>query len=189
MSDIYKTAEVNTRWQPAYFLIYDASTPTECNRLVKIMPFEWYVWATKGRVFVLENTLGNICPLGTLPALQVTPDPETFVHICLSVTLDGIMTLYGGIPHKVFYDITQSAVPNKFTVLDCLNILFDGYITITFEKWTTDIHDDMYKIKENSTIKKYEIAKILKRHEELTPKLLEDLQRRVHNRQLHNNKL
>ena len=177
LTDAYSKAELETRWAPAYFLIYDKSTDTECNRLIHILPFDWFVWAIDKKVFIIENTAGILCPIGTLPAIQVTEDPQTFVHACLTVTLDGLLSMYGE-PHKIFYDVTDSTVPYKFTILDCLNILFRRYLTIEFGTETTRPIESLYMLKENS-IKKY-ATESLKKFEFLSQSTLDALQERVY---------
>jgi hypothetical protein len=41
--------------------------------------------------------------------------------------------LYPNEPRKIFYDVTESAVQDKFTILDALNILFIDLLTIKFD--------------------------------------------------------
>ena len=176
ISNAYRNAEENTRFQPTYFLIYDNSTQTECNRLIRIMPFNWIIWAINEDIYIVENTSAIICPLGTTPAVQVTNDIYTMATVCLNISLQSIINLYSE-PAKVFYDISESSVPNKFTVLDALNILLQKYITITFE-------DDVVRDERNlATITQFNIdkkritteQKILARYESIKKTTLDQL--------------
>lgn len=177
LTKAYKEAEFETRWAPTYFLIYDNSTETECNRLVQIMPFDWYVWAINKNVYIIENTAGIMCPFATLPAIQLTPDPNTFVHACLTVTLPGIISLYSE-PHRVFYDITESSVQYKFTILDALNILFQRYLTVEFKSEQISTVDAMFAIKE--IIHTQDMRQHLHKYESLRQNTLDELQQRVY---------
>lgn len=158
--DAYTQAENETRWEPAYFLIYDNSTIDECNRFIHIFPFNWYVWAIQNQVYIIENTQGIICSTGTIPAIKVSEDPANFVHVCLSVTLDGIIGQYLEAPFKIFYDITESSQTNKFTVLDALNILFERYITISFYETNFNFRDLILGINENEPTLKVDKLKL-----------------------------
>lgn len=129
---IYTTAEKNTRFEPTYYLIYDRSTETNCNRLIRVMPFNWVIWAINSDIFIIETTGAAICPPGTTPAVQVLEDKYSMSTSCLTVLFQSILNLYPDQPHKIFYDIEKSAVPHKFTILDALNNLFEQYLTISF---------------------------------------------------------
>jgi hypothetical protein len=92
------------------------------------------------------------------------------------MTLDGIMASYQNPPHKIFYDITQSSVPLKFTVLDALNLLFQQYITIEFNQETPSPLEVMFNLKE--ALKISPVVKILHKYERLQQQTLEQLQAR-----------
>lgn len=130
---IYNASEKNTRFEPTYYLIYDRSTETNCNRLIRVMPFNWVIWAINSDVFIIETTGAAICPPGTTPAIQVLKDKYSMSTTCVTVLFQSILNLYPGKPHKIFYDIEKSAVPYKFTILDALNDLFERYLTISFD--------------------------------------------------------
>lgn len=132
VESIYSESERRTRFEPTYYLIYDRSTETNCNRLIRVMPFNWVIWAINSDVYIIETTGASICPSGTTPAIQVLEDKYSMSTTCLTVLFQSILNLYPGQPHKVFYDIEKSAVPHKFTILDALNDLFERYLTISF---------------------------------------------------------
>lgn len=134
VEEIFKDAERNTRFEPTFYLIYDRSTPTNCNRLIRVMPFNWVIWAINFDVYIIETTGAAICPSGTTPAIQITSDIYSMHTTCLTVSFQSILNLYPDKPHKVMYDIEKSAVPHKFTVLDALNDLFERYITVSFNE-------------------------------------------------------
>jgi len=142
VESVYKQSEINTRFEPTYYLIYDRSTPTECNRLIRVMPFNWVIWAINSNIYIIETTGAAICPSGTTPAIQVLSDIYSMHTTCLTVLFQSILNLYPGKPHKVFYDIEKSTVPHKFTILDALNDLFENYLTISFDD-NTEIDDKL----------------------------------------------
>lgn len=184
IENIYTNAEKNTRFEPTYYLIYDRSTESTCNRLIRVMPFNWIIWAINNDVYIIETTGAAICPPGTTPAIQVLSDKYSMSTTCMTVLFQSILNLYPGKPHKIFYDIEKSSVPYKFTVLDALNDLFDGYITVSFineEKLTNQLffinEPDTLTTGENvtktkSTIKnRYEFLKP-QHHQKLFKKVL-----------------
>lgn len=132
IENIYSTAEKNTRFEPTYYLIYDRSTELICNRLIRVMPFNWVIWAINENVYIIETTGAAICPSGTTPAIQVISDIYSMSTACITVLFQSILNLYPGKPHKIFYDIEKSSVPYKFTILDALNDLFEKYLTVSF---------------------------------------------------------
>jgi len=133
ISDKYKLAEERTRFKPTFFLIYDQSTPTNCNRLIVVEPFKWLIWAINNDVYILDNAVAQTCPVGSSPAYKLTEDIHTIKSICINIMPDALINLYND-PIRVDYDVTETSVANKFTILDALNILFKNYITIDFSK-------------------------------------------------------
>ena len=133
VENIYKASEKNTRFEPTYYLIYDRSTELVCNRLIRVMPFNWVIWAINNDIYIIETTGAAICPSGTTPAVQVLSDIYSMSTACITVLFQSILNLYPGKPHKIFYDIEKSSVPYKFTILDALNDLFEKYLTVSFD--------------------------------------------------------
>lgn len=133
VENIYKASEKNTRFEPTYYLIYDRSTELVCNRLIRVMPFNWVIWAINDEIYIIETTGAAICPPGTTPAIQVLSDIYSMSTACITVLFQSIINLYPGKPHKIFYDIEKSSVPYKFTILDALNDLFEKYLTVSFD--------------------------------------------------------
>jgi hypothetical protein len=133
IESVYMDAEKSTRFEPTYFLVYDRSTETECNRLVRVMPFNWIIWAINNEIYIIESTGATLCPPGTTPAIQVTSDIYSMTSTCITVLFQSILNLYPNEPRKIFYDVTESAVQDKFTILDALNILFIDLLTIKFD--------------------------------------------------------
>lgn len=130
--DVYREAEEETRFDPTYFLVYDKSLADRCDRLVVVEPFGWLIWAINNNVYILENTSGIICPLGSSSAIKVTRDTTQMTSECINITPIALLNLYNS-PTRIGYDVTDCKHPNKFTVLDALNILFRSIITISFD--------------------------------------------------------
>lgn len=131
IDETYKQAEIETRFNPTFFLIYDKSTPEICDRLIVVQPFGWLIWAINNDVYVLDNAPGHQCPLGSSSAIRITNDIFTMNASCINILPTALLNLYND-PIKIEYDIRNSSMIDKFTVLDALNILFKKYITITF---------------------------------------------------------
>jgi hypothetical protein len=138
MSEAYANAEEETRFATTFFLIYDNSTPDLCDRLIKVMPFEWLIWAINGDVYIIETATGTMCQKGTTAAMKVTTDIFTMVSTCLSVTMQTILNLYRD-PIRVNYDVSVSSVRNTFTILDALNMLFKEYIRMDDSNQIEDV--------------------------------------------------
>jgi hypothetical protein len=166
VSDIHHEAERETRFKPCYFLIYDNSTADICNRFIRIMPFNWLVWAINESVYIIEMTTGTICPLGTTAAVLITSDIFSMTSICLNISINSILNLYSE-PIKEYYDITDSSVPYKFTILDALNILFRNRIMATF----TDLP-------QTTTM-----SPLLEKFQTYLPAVYDEMQKRVNSRQ------
>lgn len=133
MTKSFQIAEENTRFKSTFFLIYDRSTSDICDRLIIVQPFGWIIWAINGDVYILDNVVTNVCPLGSSLAIRVTNDIITFNTICINAVPLSLINMYKD-PQRIDYNIEESSQKNKFTVLDALNILFKNYITIQFDK-------------------------------------------------------
>lgn len=123
----------DSAFTPNQFKIYDLSTETVCNRLIVVAPFDWYVWAFRGEVYILSPERGTRCADYSAPAVQVFAD--RFVETCLTVDLDSILHQYVEtiVPVMVPYEITE----RTFTILSALNLLFKRWIPLTTEDATT----------------------------------------------------
>lgn len=111
---------------PEQFKIYDRSTATECNRLIVVAPFDWYIWACRGEVYILAPERGIRCSANATPAVQVFRDE--FSETCLTIDFDSVLRQYvGSLPPVIVpYEITGTT----FTVLSALNILFERTIPL-----------------------------------------------------------
>lgn len=128
-----------TRFSPTYFEIYDKSTDNVCNRLILVKPFEWVILANVGHVIILNDTIFE-CPIGDTPSVMVPSfNPQiadveesiNFRNVCLKGNFAQILISYQTVaPVFVKFDIEDGQEPNKFTILDALNILFKNYITM-----------------------------------------------------------
>lgn len=132
---ILNDAVNQSKFVPAQFYIYDRSPDnTVCDRLIVIKPFDWVVWAINGKVYILDTGFGYTCSLGKSSIIQVSKQKEMFKAQCASINLQAIMHLYiDRTPYIVPYDIKESSVENKFTILDALNILFKRFITLDID--------------------------------------------------------
>lgn len=125
-------------FRPTVFKIYDKSSDTVCDRLIVVEPFDWYVWACRGQLFVLNPEGGSVkCQAGTTPAVRVLE--KQFYETCVNLDLDTLLRAYTttGVYKEVPYEIEGTV----FTVLSALNILCKDWITFV----KSDGEDDASK--------------------------------------------
>lgn len=128
VSDILQTASKDTKFSPVYFDIYDKSTETSCTRLIRIYPFNWNIVSINNQVYVLDSESGYTCQAGYTPGIKIIKSNNLEVE-CLSTNKDGIFRYFQNLnPIRVEYSLDGR---EKFTVMDALNYLFDGYLTLT----------------------------------------------------------
>lgn len=120
-------------YRPTVFKIYDKSSNDICNRLIIVSPFDWYIWACRGELYILNPEGGLHCAIGSTPAIRVFA--SQFIETCLKLDMNSILDNYtlGRIPTVVPYDIEGTT----FTVLSALNILMKSYIT--FDRESVDL--------------------------------------------------
>lgn len=107
------------------FVIHDRSTETVCDRLVVVRPFDWYVWACRGHLYILNPEGGIRCSQGHTPAVQVYAD-DHLVETCMTMSYEAIRNVYAGAKTKTIpYKIEGST----FTVLTALELLAKKWIT------------------------------------------------------------
>lgn len=117
-------ASKRAEYTPTLFKIYDKSSDNVCDRLIVIAPFDWYLWAVRGELYILNPEGGIKCAQNTTPAIQVLADQ--FLETCLKLDLNSILDVYvnGKVPHVVSYEINETT----FTILSAINILVRNYI-------------------------------------------------------------
>lgn len=126
---IIDNAVVKSAFQPSVFKIYDRTVSNVCNRLIIVSPFDWYIWATNDKAFIL-NPEGNTIKCDerqSTPAIQIFASrakkrsEHSFAEVCLNATLTSIIDSYQEASdyHEVPYDIESQT----FTILSALNIL------------------------------------------------------------------
>lgn len=125
VDNIIDEAARRAEYSPTIFKIYDKSTAEVCNRLIVVAPFDWYIWACRGELYILNPEGGIKCAANTTPAIQVLPDQ--FLETCLKLNLNSILDAYvnGHVPYVEPYEITTTT----FTILSALNILMKKFIT------------------------------------------------------------
>lgn len=140
-----------TQFKPTYFQIFDKSTTNNCDRLIRVQPFDWIIWAKFGKIYVL-NQSSYSCPVGFLAAVAV-PSTKTddsgydFKSVCLNVLITDIIAAYKDVsPYIEYFEIESlQSQENKFTVLDALNYLLTKYITMKSD-------DELLNIKQDTVI-------------------------------------
>lgn len=125
-----------SEFTPTQFKVYDKSTETVCNRLIVVDPFNWYIWACRGELYVLNPESGIQCNANSTPAIRVFA--TEFVETCLRISVNAILNSYtlGNTPVIVPYEITDTS----FTILSALNILTKSLVTFDKEQTPIDKH-------------------------------------------------
>lgn len=130
IAPVIDRAVERSTFRPTVFKIYDKSSETVCDRLIVVEPFDWYVWACRGQLFVLNPEGGSVkCQAGTTPAVRVLE--KQFYETCVNLDLDTLLRAYTmtGVYKEVPYEI----VGTTFTILSALNILCKDWVT--FDKF------------------------------------------------------
>nr|AHW98269.1 PIF-4 [Nilaparvata lugens endogenous nudivirus] len=131
INTILDKASIESEFNATIFQIYDRSTPKQCDRLIRIRPFDWYVWAVCGELYILNPEGVTQCGPGSTPAIQVFA--EQFAEKCLSLNYDSILNPYIRLPAKhIDYSIGDT---KTFTILSALNILVKKWITFNTEQF------------------------------------------------------
>lgn len=125
VKNIINEATTKSKFNPTTFHIYDRSTKTICDRLIVIMPFEWYLWAINNQLYILNPEAGIKCNANSVSAIQV--QKNQFIETCLQLNLNSILQHYqrGKTPYIVDYTIES----DTFTILSAINLLAREYIT------------------------------------------------------------
>jgi hypothetical protein len=148
LSQTINEASEATQLKSTAFEIYDRSTEDYCNRLIVVKPFDWFIWAIGGQVWLLNDT--NLeAPLGMTSATKIpniNNDDYTFETRNLNVQLSDIFDSYREVtevgklrPVRIEFKLEDlQSQPKRFTVLDALNYLFREYITMDSPEETAD---------------------------------------------------
>lgn len=135
-----------SEFNPTEFRIYDRSTENVCDRLIIVHPFDWYIWAVRGELYIVNPEGGVKCSPNTTPAIKVYQDK--FIETCITLNFNALVKSYTSKkPYIHKYEINSKT----FTVLSALNILFDGFIKFDHEPETSKkIHHILEKNNENN---------------------------------------
>lgn len=128
-----------TSLRSTHLLIYDKSTKKYCNRLIVVMPFEWYVWVNNNmcQVILLHSPVN--CPENTVPLAQIYEEQNDITVKCGDINYQTIINLYTQhvTPRKLDYKITSE----RFNVADALNYLSQKGLIKTQKSPKTDLSD------------------------------------------------
>lgn len=141
LTNVAKESSLASRFSPTVFKIYDNPITGECDRLIIIKPFDWYILAKGGRVYILNQTTYD-CPQNATPSVLVPQSVNEvninyeFLHTCLDINFRDIVDIYRNSSfikeYTLPYDLQSLwSVKDRFTVLDALNYLFQHYITMS----------------------------------------------------------
>lgn len=152
----------STKFKPLEFIIYDkASTDTNCNRLIDIMPFGWTLLNTQRRLFILNPERLISCANNTLPAIRVHGDKFIDI-ICLQYTSDHIEKVYrSGLSDLIQMTIIPFELKPKtkvFTILTAINILLDKKLLLFDLNNEND--DNKYNVINNAILNDSNIARL-----------------------------
>lgn len=146
-SQIVASASEETGFRPTFIEIYDFSSTGLCDRLFIVQPFGFYILNVDRTVYVLDGVAAN-CGIGKTPIIKIQVENEYKIE-CTNSPLDEIIARYKTKPPRIlYYDIHAGMHTNKFTVLDAINLLFDGYIDMNLEEDTSEAGIDIYKLQQ-----------------------------------------
>ncbi|AYP97938.1 19K protein [Mauternbach virus] len=133
VDNIINQSVEKSQYHPTVFKIYDKSSETNCNRVIIVEPFGWYLWAIRGELYILNPESGIRCSHGSMSAIQVFA--TQFVETCLTLDMNSIYLGYinGKTPKIVPYEIDDTT----FTILSAINILVKNYIHFDLETSTS----------------------------------------------------
>lgn len=121
-------ADEKSAFSPTIFKIYDRSTINKCDRLILIEPFDWYLWAIRDELYILNPESSNLqCGNGSTPVVQVFANH--FLETCLNIDMITIIDKYTKnvdiLPKHIPYTIDKQT----FTIFTAINILVKDWIT------------------------------------------------------------
>lgn len=136
-----------SEFSPTHFRIYDKSTDTICNRLIVIEPFNWYLWAANGELFILNPESSRHCTHNTTPAVQVLE--HQFIELCLTMNFDSVVSSYtqNTVPVLIEYEINSE----RFTIVDAINLLMKSWIK--FEPTSMTVVTSASELKRSAALK------------------------------------
>ncbi|KAG8148346.1 uncharacterized LOC118065531 [Chelonus insularis] len=132
---MYSRVSSQYNFHPTYFEIYDRSTEHNCDRLIIVHPFDWYIWACNGYVYVLNTLLEYDCPGNSYPAVIIDANVVKSNHLQVSCIITDCQTILNEYKFskqkRINFNIEDIVDKNKkLTLIEVLNYLFEKYITI-----------------------------------------------------------
>lgn len=128
ISNVVNKSSEATNFSPTYYDIYDKSTEGNCDRLIHIMPFDWWIWSNRNRVYILNSQSGYDCPTNMSVGIEVKFNSEDLNVSCLNLQTAQIFQFYMDMePVRVFFNLNNIT---SFTIADSLNFLFTKYLTL-----------------------------------------------------------
>lgn len=128
INKIVNAAAERSAYSPTVFKIYDRSTQKVCDRLVIIEPFDWYLWAVRNELYILNpESTKFLCGPQSMATVQVFGD--YFREVCLNIDMSTILDRYTKtiIPKYVSYEIDSKT--KTFTIFSAINLLVKNWIT------------------------------------------------------------
>lgn len=120
-------ASKKTRFAPVYFEIYDQSTTEHCDRLIVVKPFNYYILAKNGEVWVLDSEMTECEAHEMSVSLAPFTDHGAWFNTCSTTNLSSIVD---GYQINAPVTVTVNIDKGTFTVIDALNLLLKKYIEI-----------------------------------------------------------
>lgn len=89
---IFDDAVYDSQYSHTEFIIYDRSSDAICNRLIVVKPFDWYIWACRDELYVLNPEGGVQCSADSVGAVRIFKD--SFYEVCVMMSFQNILDLY-----------------------------------------------------------------------------------------------
>lgn len=162
-------AVTDSAFAPTFFRVYDKSSADVCDRLINVQPFDWYVWACRGELYIINPEGRIICGAGSTPVIRITS--RSLIETCLKLDYDSLILSYerNSRLRVIPYTITNT---KRFTILSALNLMleylikFDDGIKTRNEPWVRLDQADQSLSRTHRELTTTELTEILARPRE-----------------------
>ncbi|UDM55414.1 Pif-4 [Phenacoccus solenopsis nudivirus] len=126
LRDIVKRAFDESDLKQTEYWIYDKTVDADCDRLIIVKPFDWYLLNVNRQLFVLEPERPINCTPSQMSALRILR--SSFIECCLGVNLETLLASYVQPNIVPFVRVPYTIKADRFTVLTAINELCKKYI-------------------------------------------------------------
>jgi len=127
IKEIEKHAFTESDFQQTEYWIYDRGGQSDnCDRLIVVRPFEWYLLNTNKQLFLVDPDRPINCGANKVSALRILRD--SLIECCLDLSFDSLLQLYDRKDSVPFVRIPFTIKDNHFTIYTAINELALNYL-------------------------------------------------------------